>query len=209
MPIQIYNTQTKRKETFKPIVDGQVKMYVCGPTVYDLLHVGNFRGPIFFNVVRNWFEKNNFDVEYIYNYTDVDDKIINRAKEDGVTHSEISEKYINEFEKDYKKLKLKPHTKNPKVTEHMDDIVQFIEDLIKKGKAYEIHGDVYYSVESFSHYGKLSNKKLEDMKSGSRIEVDERKKHLSDFALWKSVNTDEASARVALPMGKWPTGLAY
>ena len=191
MPIKIYNTQTNKKEDFKPIIEGQVKMYVCGPTVYDLLHVGNFRGPIFFNVVRNWFEKNNFSVQYIYNYTDVDDKIIQRAQKEGVTSSQISEKYIAEFEKDYNLLKLRPHTKNPKVTEHIEDIVKFVEDLIERNKAYEIQGDVYYSVKDFSDYGKLSNKNLNDMESGSRIEVDERKRHPSDFALWKSVTAEE------------------
>lgn len=187
MSIRIYNTQTQKKEEFKPIVEGQVRMYVCGPTVYDFLHVGNFRGPIFFNVVRNWFEKNNFSVQYIYNYTDVEDRIINRAIEEGVTSSEISEKYIAEFEKDYHLLKLKPPSKTPKVTEHIDDIIRFVGDLIEQNKAYEVDGDVYYSVKDFSDYGKLSNKNLDEMESGSRIEVDKRKRHPSDFALWKSV----------------------
>ena len=200
MSIQIYNTQKQKKEIFEPLVPGEVKMYVCGPTVYDLLHVGNFRGSIFFNVVRNWFEKNHFRVHYIYNYTDVDDKIIHRAKEEGVSASEISEKYIAEFEKDYQLLQLKPHTKNPRVTEHIKDIIEFIDKLIEQGKAYERDGDVYYSVEAFSEYGKLSNKNLEEMESGSRIEVDERKKHPSDFALWKTV-TDEGEARWSSPWG--------
>ena len=205
MSIKIYNTQTQKKEDFQPLTEGQVKMYVCGPTVYDLLHVGNFRGPIFFNVVRNWFEKNNFSVQYIYNYTDVDDKIIHRAQEEGVESSQISEKYIAEFEKDYKSLKLKPHTKNPRVTEHIKDIIQFIGDLIEQNKTYEIEGDVYYSVPNFSEYGKLSNKNLEDMESGSRIEVDERKKHPSDFALWKSVK-EEKGARWPSPWGEGRPG---
>ena len=207
MPIQIYNTQTQKKEIFEPLVPGEVKMYVCGPTVYDLLHVGNFRGPIFFNVVRNWFERNQFRVQYIYNYTDVEDKIINRAKEEGVTASEISEKYIREFEKDYQQLRLKPHTKNPRVTEHIEDIVEFVGELIEKGKAYEVEGDVYYSVEAFSDYGRLSNKNLEEMESGSRIEVDDRKKHPSDFALWKSV-PDESVSGESVPCEKearWPS----
>lgn len=168
-------------------------MYVCGPTVYDFLHVGNFRGAIFFNLVRNWFEHRGYKVKFVYNYTDVDDKIINRANNDGVTSHEISEKYIQEFEKDFNNLKLKKHTQNPRVTEFMAQIITFVEDLIAKGKAYVVEGDVYYDVHAFPEYGKLSNKKLEDLEAGVRIEVDSRKKHAADFALWKSSKAGEPS----------------
>ncbi|MEO0336984.1 MAG: class I tRNA ligase family protein, partial [Pseudomonadota bacterium] len=146
MAIQIYNTQTKKKEDFQTVEPGKVRMYVCGPTVYDFLHIGNYRGAIFYNFVRNWLEKRGFDVSYVYNYTDVDDKIINRANEEGVTSKEISEKYIMEFEKDYEMLQLRPHTHNPKVSDHMEDIISFVKELIEKGKAYVIDGDVYYDV---------------------------------------------------------------
>ena len=206
MSLKIYNTKTRKKEVFKPIVEGRVKMYVCGPTVYDLLHVGNFRGLIFFNVVRNWLERNGLTVEYVYNYTDVDDKIIHRAKQEGVTPLEISKKYITEFEKDLCSLQLKPHTRNPRVTEHIDDIIQFIEDLVQKGKAYELNGDVYYDVEKFSEYGKLSNKNLKELESGLRIEVNEQKKHPSDFALWKSIREGGPGACWPSPWGEGRPG---
>ncbi len=166
-------------------------MYVCGPTVYDLLHVGNFRGAIFFNLVRNWFEYRGFDVKFVYNYTDVDDKIINRAKADGVDAHAISEKYILEFEKDFNSLKLRKHTHNPKVTEFMDPIIEFVGELIKNGVAYEMEGDVYFDVHAFPKYGRLSHKNLADLESGSRIEVDTRKKNPSDFALWKKAKAGE------------------
>ncbi len=193
MAIQIYNTQTGKKEDFKPIEPGKVRMYVCGPTVYDFLHIGNYRGAIFFNCVRNWLEHRGLQVKYIYNYTDVDDKIINRAKAEGVTPKEISEKYIAEFQKDYQLLLLRPHTKNPKVTEHMDDIIRFVQGLVEKKKAYVVEGDVYFDVQAFQGYGKLSNKKLDDMESGFRIDVDKRKKHPSDFALWKATSETDSS----------------
>ncbi|MCB0407970.1 MAG: cysteine--tRNA ligase [Bdellovibrionales bacterium] len=193
MSVRIYNTQSGKKEDFVPIEAGKVRMYCCGPTVYDFLHIGNYRGAIFFNVVRNWLEKRGFKVSYIYNYTDVDDKIINRAKAEGVTSSEISEKYIKEFQKDYELMQLRPHTKNPRVTEYMDDIIGFVAGLVEKKKAYVVDGDVYFDVQSFKDYGKLSNKKIEDMESGFRIDVDNRKKHPADFALWKSAKEDEVS----------------
>ncbi len=196
MAIQIYNSLSHKKEEFKPVHPGEVRMYVCGPTVYDFLHVGNFRGAIFFNLVRNWFEKQGYRVTYVYNYTDVDDKIINRAKAENVDSLEISEKYIKEFEADYANLKLRPQTKNPKVTEFMGPIVEFIQDLIDQKKAYVVNGDVYYDVHSFAEYGKLSHKKLEDLESGYRIEVDDRKKHPADFALWKTAKPGEP---------KWPS----
>jgi cysteinyl-tRNA synthetase len=189
--ISIYNSETHKKEDFQPIVPNEVKMYVCGPTVYDLLHVGNFRGAIFFNLVRNWFEFRGFKVNFVYNYTDVDDKIINRAKADGVDAHVISEKYIQEFERDFASLKLRKHTHNPKVTEFMNPIIAFVETLIKNGVAYEVEGDVYFDVHAFPKYGKLSHKNLEDLESGARIEVDERKKNPADFALWKKAKPGE------------------
>lgn len=191
MAIQIHNSQSNKKEEFVPITPGEVRMYVCGPTVYDFLHVGNFRGAIFFNLVRNWLEYRGFKVNFVYNYTDVDDKIINRANQDKVEPSEISEKYIREFENDFNALKLKKHTHNPKVTEFMDQIVEFVNVLIKNGKAYEVDGDVYFDVHSKADYGKLSHKNVEDLEAGVRIEVDSRKKHSADFALWKKSKTGE------------------
>ena len=175
MSIKIYNTMKRTKEEFKPIEAGKVRMYVCGPTVYDLLHIGNFVGPIFFNLVRNWLEKRGYEVTYVYNYTDVDDKIIKRSQEENIQANEISEKYIAEFQKDFKSLGLRPHSKNPKVTEHMNEIIDFISDLVSQGKAYEVSGDVYFGVESYSEYGKLSNKNLEDLLSGTRVEVSDVK----------------------------------
>lgn len=193
MGIRIYNTLTRKKEDFVPLNPGEVKMYVCGPTVYDYLHVGNFFGAIFFNVVRNWLEKRGYKVTYVLNYTDVDDKIIERAKREGCSSHEISERYIAEYKKDFATLKLRPHSANPKVTEYMDAIIEFIADLIKQGKAYELDGDVYYSVPSFKEYGKLSNKSVDDLVSGHRIEVNARKRHAADFALWKKSKDGEPS----------------
>ena len=194
MGLQIYNTLSRKKENFKSLEPGKVKMYVCGPTVYDYLHVGNFFGAIFFNLVRNWLEKEHaYDVEYVYNYTDVDDKIIAKSIEEGSTASEISEKYISEFEKDYKALSLKSHSKNPRVTEYMTQIVDFIAGLIKKEKAYELNGDVYFHVPSFSEYGKLSNKNINELLSGQRVDINDQKKHMADFALWKKAKPGEPS----------------
>jgi cysteinyl-tRNA synthetase len=185
MAIQVYNTLTNQKEKFETSEPGKVKMYVCGPTVYDLLHIGNFRGPIFFNLVRNWLEFTGHEVTYAYNYTDVDDKIIKRANDEGVDSSVISERYIEEFKKDYTRLGLKPHDHNPKVTETIPEIIAIVEKLIANGKAYEVDGEVFYDITQFSHYGELSGKKLEDLNAGQRVEVDQRKKNPGDFVLWK------------------------
>lgn len=191
--IQIYDSKSQQKREFVPLEPNKVKMYVCGPTVYDFLHVGNFRGAIFFNLVRNWLEKRGFEVTFIYNYTDVDDKIIDRAKKDGVSALEISQKYIKEFEADFTSLKLKKHSRNPRVTEFMNPIVEFIEGLVKNGKAYVADGDVYFDVHAYPSYGELSHKNLEDLEQGVRIEVDARKKHPADFALWKKAKDGEPS----------------
>ncbi len=189
--MKVYNSLSQKKEDFVPLVPGQVKMYCCGPTVYDLLHVGNFRGAIFYNFVRNWLESKNLKVTYVYNYTDVDDKIIHRAQTEGVTSESVAEKYMAEFKKDFASLELKPHSFNPTVTEHMNDIITFISDLIAKEKAYVVNGEVLYSISAFENYGCLSHRKPEDMKAGSRIEVNTQKKDPLDFALWKPMKPGE------------------
>jgi len=191
--IHVYNSQSGKKEEFKTLTPGEVKMYVCGPTVYDFLHVGNFRGPIFFNLVRNWLEHRGYKVTFVYNYTDVDDKIINRAREDGVPSEEIADRYVVEFKKDFDSLKLRAHTHNPRVTEYMHPIVEFVQELVQKNRAYAVDGDVYFDVHAFPEYGKLSHKNVADLEDGVRIEVDSRKKHPADFAVWKSSKDGEPS----------------
>ncbi len=193
MSLQIHNSQSKQLEDFVSLEPGKVKMYVCGPTVYNFLHVGNFRGPVVFNMVRNWLEYLNYKVTYALNFTDVDDKIIKRAQELGLTPSEVSEKYIAEYKKDFADLKLRPHDWNPKVTEHMDGIVEMVKNLIDNKKAYEVQGDVMYSIDSFPEYGKLSGRNPDDLKAGARVEVDEKKHHPGDFALWKAAKSGEIS----------------
>jgi len=192
MSIQILNTQSGLKEIFAPRNAPEVKMYCCGPTVYDLLHVGNFRGAIFFNLVRNWLEHRGYKVKYIYNYTDVDDKIINRAKERRVPPQELAQKYIVEFEADFARLGLRRHDANPRVSETMPGIVAMIQELIDKGQAYATeNGDVWYSVKSFPQYGKLSHRNPDDLRSGERIEPDPHKRDSLDFALWKHAKEGE------------------
>ncbi len=192
MAQHIYNTLTQKKEEFVPLVPGKVSMYVCGPTVYGLLHVGNFRGPIFFNLVRNWLEKNGLKVDFAYNYTDVDDKIIERAKQEGVSAEQIAEKYIAEFETDFKSLGLRAHTYNPKVTDTIAPIVTIVEELIAKDKAYvAADGEVLYSVRGFREYGKLSRKNIDDLESGARVVIDKKKRDPLDFALWKPAKPGE------------------
>lgn len=188
----IYNTLTQKKEEFQPLTPGHVKMYVCGPTVYGLLHVGNFRGPIFFNLVRNWLEKNGLKVDFAYNFTDVDDKIIDRAHADNTTAQAIAEKYIAEFLHDFEALGLRKHTYNPKVTETMGPIVALVEELVANKKAYvAADGEVLYSVRDFNGYGKLSRKNIDDLESGARVVVDKKKRDPLDFALWKPAKPGE------------------
>ncbi len=193
MALRIHDTLTNKTSDFAPITPGHVKMYVCGPTVYDFLHVGNFRGAIFFNLVRNWLEKGHgYSVQYIYNYTDVDDKIIARALKENVESAVISEKYIAEFETDFNSLKLRKHDQNPRVTEYMQPIKEMIGRLIEKKAAYvAADGEVLYSVRNFKEYGKLSHKKIDDLESGSRVAVDQKKQDPLDFALWKPAKPGE------------------
>ena len=203
--LKIYDTAEKQKRTFIPLSPKKVTMYCCGPTVYDYLHIGNFRGAVFFNFVRNWLEFLNYKVDYIYNFTDIDDKILNRSQSEKINPQQLAEKYIKEFKKDYKSLKLAPHTANPRATETLPEIIHTIERLIKEKKAYEIDGDVFYSVASFKDYGSLSRRKTKDLLSGARIEVDKRKKNPLDFALWKKTKKGESWYFVS-PWGKGRPG---
>lgn len=193
MSLQVYNSLSRQKENFEPHEPGKVKMYCCGPTVYDFLHIGNFRGPVVYNFLCNWLETSGYDVTYVYNFTDVDDKIIRRASEEGVEAGEVSERFIEEFWKDFNALKLRHHDHNPKVTEHMDGIIAMIQRLIDNGKAYAADGEVYFHVESFDEYGQLSHRQVEDLLQGVRIDVDPKKKAPADFTLWKPAKPDELS----------------
>ncbi|MBC97183.1 MAG: cysteine--tRNA ligase [Halobacteriovoraceae bacterium] len=193
MALTLYNTLSKTKEKFESIEQGHVKMYVCGPTVYDYLHIGNFRGAIFFNLVRNWLEESGHKVTYVYNYTDVDDKIIERANERGIEPGELTAEFIKAFEEDYARLKLRPQSKNPRVTEHMDDIIDLVKGLVDKEKAYVVDGEVFFSIDNFPSYGQLSGKKLDELEAGQRVDVDERKRNPGDFVLWKPAKEGEPS----------------
>ena len=166
--MKIFNTMTKKKEEFVPLEEGKVKMYVCGPTVYNFIHIGNARPMIVFDTVRRYFEYKGYDVNYVSNFTDVDDKIIKKAIEEGVTADEISKRYIAECKKDMDGMNIKPATKNPLATEEICGMVDMIQTLIDKGFAYEKNGTVYYSTRKFKDYGKLSHKNLDDLRSGER-----------------------------------------
>lgn len=189
--LKLYNTLSRQVEEFKPIKPGEVSIYVCGPTVYDLLHVGNFRGPVVFNMIRNWFEHIGYKVTYAQNFTDVDDKILNRANKEGRDAFEVSSTYIEEYKKDFKILGLRGHDKNPKVTEFMPEIISMVSELIDKNKAYIAGHDVNYEISQFPEYGKLSGRKTEELKEGVRIDVDDSKRSPFDFALWKSAKPGE------------------
>jgi len=184
MAIQIYNTMKKQKEPFVPLQEGAVGMYACGVTVYDLSHIGHARALIVFDVIYRYLQYRGYKVTFVRNYTDVDDKIIKRAQEEGVTYRDISERYIQEFDRDMDLLGLEKPTVCPRATDHIPEMIKMVATLIEKGFAYEVDGDVYFNVSSFSAYGKLSGKNIEDLNSGARVEVDERKKSPLDFALW-------------------------
>lgn len=183
--MKIYNTLTAKKEEFKPLEENTVKMYVCGPTVYNYIHIGNARPYIVFDTVRRYFEYKGFDVKYIQNFTDIDDKIIQKANEEGVNAEEIAERYIKETLKDADGLNVKRATVHPRVTQEMDSIVEMIEKLIDKGFAYEVKGTVYFNTKKFDDYGKLSKKNQDDLEAGARIAINEEKKDPMDFVLWK------------------------
>ncbi len=193
MSLKIYNTLTRKKEEFKTLQPGKVSMYVCGPTVYDKAHVGHAMSALVFDIVRRYLEYLGYEVHHVTNYTDVDDKIIQRAAVEGVEPLTVAERYIKEFDRHLHDLNILPASEYPRATEQIDNIVKSVAELVKKGYAYPKDGDVYYRVDKFPDYGKLSGRKLEDMEAGFRIEVDSRKEHPLDFALWKAAKTGEPS----------------
>ncbi|MXQ49086.1 cysteine--tRNA ligase [Streptococcus pneumoniae] len=194
--IKIYDTMTRSLRDFVPLQEGKVKMYVCGPTVYNYIHIGNARSTVAFDTIRRYFEYRGYEVNYISNFTDVDDKIIKAANEAGISTKELSDKFIAAFMEDTAKLGVKPATKNPRVINYMDQIIAFVETLVEKGFAYESQGDVYFRVEKSENYAKLANKTLADLEIGASGRTDEetaRKENPVDFALWKSAKDGEVS----------------
>jgi cysteinyl-tRNA synthetase len=191
--LTIYNTLTGKKEEFRPLQAKVVRMYVCGVTVYDYCHLGHARSALVFDMIRRYLEYVGYTVKFVKNFTDVDDKIIKRANEEGVTCEAITTKYIHAYYEDMGKLGVMPASIEPKATEHMGDIIQLTEKLVAKGLAYQVVGDVYFEVGKYPAYGRLSKRNLDDMQAGARIEVDERKRHPMDFAVWKSSKSAEPS----------------
>ena len=190
--MKIYNTLSRRKEEFQPLEEGKVKMYVCGPTVYNLIHIGNARPMIVFDTVRRYLEYKGYDVNYVSNFTDVDDKIIKKALEEGVTAKEISERYIEECKKDMAGMNIKPATTHPLATKEIDGMISMIQTLVDKGYAYEKNGTVYYRTRKFEGYGKLSKKNIDDLEAGHRddahklkVSGEDEKEDPLDFVLWK------------------------
>jgi cysteinyl-tRNA synthetase len=193
MSFKIYNSLTKKKENFKPLEDKEVKMYVCGVTVYDDFHLGHAASALAFDAIKRYLEHKGYKVKYVVNFTDVDDKMIKRAGEENITIFELAERYINKYFQEIEALGLKKADFYPRATEHIKEIISLVEGLINKGYAYEVEGGVYFSVKKFRDYGKLSGRSLEEMRAGVRIEIDKRKQNPLDFALWKRAKEGEPS----------------
>ncbi|HEX9409509.1 MAG TPA: cysteine--tRNA ligase, partial [Methylomirabilota bacterium] len=193
MALRIFNTLTRRKEDFVPLVPGEARMYVCGVTVYDLSHIGHARSALSFDVIRRYLAFKGLRVTFVKNFTDVDDRIIRRANEEGVEATVISERYIAEYRADMASLGIRPPDVEPKATEHVPQMLELIERLLKRGLAYVLEGDVYFEVRRFPTYGKLSGKNLDELEAGARVDVDERKRDPLDFALWKAAKPGEPS----------------
>lgn len=191
--MKLYNSMTRSKEEFIPIKDGKVKMYVCGPTVYDYFHIGNARPFIIFDVFRRYLEYKGYDVTYIQNFTDIDDKMIKNANEEGVSVKALGKKFIAAYIEDAKALNIKPADIHPRATEHISEIIIFIKGLEAKGLAYEADGDMYFDTQAYPEYGKLTGQNLDELELGSRIQIDEKKKNPMDFALWKAEKPGEPS----------------
>lgn len=192
-PLKVYNTFTRKKEDFVPLHGNRVNFYACGPTVYDYFHIGNARPLIMFDVFRRYLEYKGYEVNYIVNITDIDDKIIKRAQEEGVDFKAVTRKYTDAFFDGCEKLGVRPATVHPRATEFIDDMLELIRRLLDKGHAYEVEGDVYFDIDSFPGYGKLSGRDIKKMQAGARVDVDERKKNPLDFALWKAAKSGEPS----------------
>lgn len=190
LAVRIYNTLTRKKEEFKPLVPGQISMYVCGPTVYNYIHIGNARSSIAFDTIRRYFEYKGYQVKYVSNFTDVDDKMINEARAEKITVPELAEKFINAFLEDTTVLNIEPATLHPRATHEIKDIINFVKVLIDKGYAYEVDGDVYYRAKKFQHYGELSDQNIEQLEEGASQHINDeeqnRKEDPIDFALWKA-----------------------
>jgi len=189
--LKLFNTLTGRQEVFEPIEPNNVRMYVCGVTVYDYCHIGHARSALVFDVLRRYLEYSGYAVTFVKNFTDVDDKIIKRANEQGVSCDAVTAKYIQAYHEDMGKLGIRAATEEPKATEHIADIIQLTKQLVNKGLAYVVDGDVYFEVSKYPEYGRLSKRRLEDSQAGARVDVDERKRHPMDFALWKSSKPGE------------------
>ena len=203
----IFNTLTRKKEPFAPLEDKVVRMYVCGVTVYDDGHLGHARSAVVFDVLRRYLIYKGFRVVYVKNYTDIDDKIINRAQKENRPWTEIVQQYIEAYARDMRRLKVSKPDVEPRATEHMPEILDMISKLVEKGFAYQINGDVYFEVGAYKDYGRLSGRKEEELLAGARVEVDERKKHPMDFALWKASKLGEPGWES--PWGKWAAWMAY
>ena len=195
--LKIYNTLTRQKEEFKPLVPGKVSMYVCGPTVYNYIHIGNGRSAVAFDTVRRYLEFKGYKVKYVSNFTDVDDKMIKEANAEGITVPELAKRFIAAFMADTKALNIEPATLHPRATENIDDIIDFVKVLVDKGYAYEADGDVYYRARKFAHYGELSGQSLDDLEAGASEHVTAgemaKKEDPLDFALWKAAKPGEIS----------------
>ncbi|WP_294352831.1 cysteine--tRNA ligase [uncultured Clostridium sp.] len=200
--MKLYNTVTRKKEEFKPITPGEVKMYVCGPTVYNFFHIGNGRTFIVFDTIRRYLEYRGYDVKFIQNFTDIDDKMIKKANEENTTVKEVGDRFIEEYYKDADALNIERATVNPRATEYIQEIIDFVNELINKGFAYEVNGDVYFSTKKFDSYGKLSGQNLDDLQAGARISVDERKNDPMDFAVWKAQKPGEPAWKSPWGMGR-------
>ncbi|HEY3277269.1 MAG TPA: cysteine--tRNA ligase [Syntrophorhabdaceae bacterium] len=204
MSIKVYNTSTGTKEEFIPIHEGQVNLYVCGVTVYDHCHIGHARSAIVFDVIYRYLRAKGYEVTFVKNFTDIDDKILKKAQKEGIPWKEVGEKYITSFKEDMDALNILPPTHEPRATEHIDDMIRLVETLLANGHAYRIEDDVYFSVESFAEYGRLSGRSLDEMVAGARVDVDERKRNPLDFALWKG--SKEGEPFWETPFGKGRPG---
>ncbi|MCK5152190.1 MAG: class I tRNA ligase family protein, partial [Candidatus Thorarchaeota archaeon] len=191
--MKLYNTLSRSKEEFEPLDEKSVRMYVCGPTVYDYPHIGNARSFSVFDTIRRYLEYKGYRVFYVTNFTDIDDKMINRANEENITFSELAAKFIAEYLVIAGQLNLKPATVNPRATEHMDDIVEMVELIVKNGMGYEVDGDVYFDVSEWKSYGVLSKISTEDLSAGARVDVNQKKQDPRDFVLWKAEKPGEPS----------------